>query len=252
MADEAVWQPLVGELQRWRQAGRAADLWLRDDDAIEPTAALDRLLALAGRHSIPLTLAVIPALCRRSTRRQAFRRAPRYGRGAWLGASQPRAARRQEGRARGAPAGGDRACRAFSGQGRHRSALPRKQRADPGSALEPHRLEPRAAALRARLCGPCRSTARQSRRRSGIVNTHVDIVDWQAGKACRDHAALVGQLVEELGRRLASGSPEPVGILTHHLVHDEAALGLPRTIVRGDRRAGRLPLAVDRGIGIGE
>ena len=56
-----------------------------------------------------------------------------------------------------------------------------------------------------------------------MVNTHVDIVDWQAGKACRDHAALVGQLVEELGRRLASGSPEPVGILTHHLVHDEAA-----------------------------
>ena len=27
-------------------AGRVADLWLRDDDAVEPTAALDRLLDL--------------------------------------------------------------------------------------------------------------------------------------------------------------------------------------------------------------
>ena len=55
-----------------------------------------------------------------------------------------------------------------------------------------------------------------------MVNTHVDIVDWQAGKACRDHAALVGQLVEELGGG-SPAAPEPVGILTHHLVHDEAA-----------------------------
>ena len=153
MADDAVWQPLVGELQRWRQAGRAADLWLRDDDAVEPTAALDRLLALAGRHSIPLTLAVIPAHAGEALAVRLSGEPLVYGRGAWLGASQPRASRREESRSSGRTGRRRRACRAFPGQGRHRSAVPGKQRADAGPALEPHRSEPRAAALPARLCG---------------------------------------------------------------------------------------------------
>src|SRR4051812_234336 len=61
MADGAVWQPLVSELDRWRQSGRRAALWLRDDDAVEPTAALDRLLHATSRCAIQATLAVIPA-----------------------------------------------------------------------------------------------------------------------------------------------------------------------------------------------
>ncbi|WP_413990354.1 glycosyltransferase [Labrys okinawensis] len=36
-------------------------LWWRDDDAIAATPALDRLLDLARRHDVPLALAVIPA-----------------------------------------------------------------------------------------------------------------------------------------------------------------------------------------------
>ena len=58
---DPVWQPLLSELARWTDAGRAADFWLRDDDAVEPTAALDRLLGLTGASAIPVTLAVIPA-----------------------------------------------------------------------------------------------------------------------------------------------------------------------------------------------
>ena len=55
------WPALRDELDTWAEAGRTATLWWRDDDAVEPTPALDRLLALAARHEIPLALAVIPA-----------------------------------------------------------------------------------------------------------------------------------------------------------------------------------------------
>src|SRR6185369_1020035 len=61
MPDAALWQPLAAELARWQDAGRVADFWLRDDDAVEPSAALDRLLAMAAHGAVPVTLAVIPA-----------------------------------------------------------------------------------------------------------------------------------------------------------------------------------------------
>ena len=55
------WPALIDELDTWHSAGKPATLWWRDDDAVEPGAALDRLLALAAAHEAPLALAVIPA-----------------------------------------------------------------------------------------------------------------------------------------------------------------------------------------------
>ena len=43
------WQALAGELDRWQRAGRRADFWWRDDDAVAPGLALERLLGLARR-----------------------------------------------------------------------------------------------------------------------------------------------------------------------------------------------------------
>ena len=60
MTDD-VWEPLVRELDRWREAGRKARFWLRDDDAVEPTEALEKLIAATKAKSVPLALAVIPA-----------------------------------------------------------------------------------------------------------------------------------------------------------------------------------------------
>ena len=48
------------ELRRWSATGHRISLWWRDDDAREPSPALDRLLALAARHGVPLALAAIP------------------------------------------------------------------------------------------------------------------------------------------------------------------------------------------------
>src|SRR6185436_14055067 len=55
------WPDIHQELGRWRDAGRAPLLWWRDDDAVDATPALDRLLALHEAHRVPLALAVVPA-----------------------------------------------------------------------------------------------------------------------------------------------------------------------------------------------
>ena len=55
------WQSFDDELSRWRDAGRVADFWWRDDDAKLPTPALVRLATLAVESRVPLGLAVVPA-----------------------------------------------------------------------------------------------------------------------------------------------------------------------------------------------
>ena len=61
MNADRIWRPLKNALERWRAAGRRPDFWLRDDDAVAPTPALERLLGLTEQFEVPLMLAVIPA-----------------------------------------------------------------------------------------------------------------------------------------------------------------------------------------------
>lgn len=56
------WEQLDDELERWHAAGSRATFWWRDDDAVDATPQLDRLLRSA--ESIPIALAVIPAKAR--------------------------------------------------------------------------------------------------------------------------------------------------------------------------------------------
>ena len=48
-------------LEAWRQAGRTATFWWRDDDAALPHEGLERLLRLRAELEVPLALAVVPA-----------------------------------------------------------------------------------------------------------------------------------------------------------------------------------------------
>jgi hypothetical protein len=56
------------------------------------------------------------------------------------------------------------------------------------------------------------------------VNTHLDPVAWKAGSGLLDPVLLDAQLARELAARRTSGADnaEPYGLLTHHLVQDEA------------------------------
>ena len=57
---EPGWQVLMEELAIWAEEERIATFWWRDDDASQPSAALERLLGLQSRYRVPLALAVIP------------------------------------------------------------------------------------------------------------------------------------------------------------------------------------------------
>ena len=54
------------------------------------------------------------------------------------------------------------------------------------------------------------------------LNTHVDPIDWRGSRSLVDPGTLVQAIADQVDQRVRDTSPEPVGLLTHHLVHDDA------------------------------
>ena len=221
MGDEPIWQPLHDLLQRIAEEGRNVAFWLRDDDAIEPTPALDRLLELTSRFAVPLGLAVIPAFTGRPLvdrlRDESHTTVLVHG---W--SHENHAA----GRGKKCELGGERPQDVVLGE--LRDGLDKLKTLYPAQ-LEPMLVPPWnrvAKALLPQLPASgfkAISVYGEAERQSPIklVNTHVDIMDWVGTRGCRPHSELVAVLMAELERRI-SGSDEPIGVLTHHLVHDDA------------------------------
>lgn len=215
------WQPLTDELARWRDAGRTAELWLRDDDAVEPSVPLERLLK-AGRPGIPTTLAIIPAGATQALAdRLAGEAHVTVGVHGWAHTNHAGADEKKQelGSQRPAPvvlaelAKGKAVIDGLFGAQALPLLVPPWNRID--AALLPELGDLGFAGLSAfgrAKAGPLR-----------VVNTHVDLMDWHAGRRGKDHATLVGELLKELRARRETGSTEPIGILAHHLVHDETA-----------------------------
>lgn len=57
---DAPWAALSAELDRWAAASRTATLWWRDDDAGTLTDQLERLLALRDRLGVDVAVAAVP------------------------------------------------------------------------------------------------------------------------------------------------------------------------------------------------
>lgn len=221
MAEDS-WRALAAELARWCDAGRVADLWLRDDDAVEPTPALERLLALAARHAVPVTLAVIPAFTGAALA-DRLAAAPEvevtvHG---WSheNFAPPREKKQELGAHR--PAGdvldlleeGLARLRQLHGPRLVPVLVPPWNRIDTA-------LVPRLGGIGYRalsVFGPERALGLPA------VNTHVDVMDWRGTRGGRDSAALVADIVARLRaiERPGAGAGGTLGLLTHHLVHDE-------------------------------
>jgi hypothetical protein len=222
------WAALSEELDLWRSAGSPATVWWRDDDAVEPTRALDRLLALAAAHEVPLALAVIPAraagpLARRlapgasglSVLQHGFahrNHAPPDAKKMELGLHRPLAEVLEElarGRAR---------MDVLFGPGWLPVLVP------PWNRIAPE-VVARLADLR--FAGLSADGARGNLFAApGLaqVNTHVDIMHWEAPRGFLGEAEAIERLLGHLrARRSGQADPaEPTGLLTHHLAHDEA------------------------------
>lgn len=230
-ASQAAWNTFVDELDAWAASGRTATLWWRDDDAVAATPALDRLLAVAETHGVPMALAVIPAIAEASL----FARVAR----------SPHAAILQHGYAhRNHAAPGAKKCElgperpssavltelsegwnslAAASDRRALSVLvPPWNRIDPTIA---HRLG--ECGLKGLSTSKPRSVAHLG---SGttIANVHVDPIDWAGLRRGEDGFAGEGPTLDAAVRHLrarrlgAVDAAEPTGFLTHHLVMDDA------------------------------
>lgn len=216
---------LLRELDLWLDAGRVATLWWRDDDAAIPTTALARLLDLSDTHTIEVAIAVIPAT--------ASETLP----GA-LGA-RSNAAILQHGYAHknhapsGRPAvecGGDRPVSEVLEElvrGRERLTKLFGARCEPVLAAPWNRIErpvldrlEAAGFLGASAYGP--RVAMRGEHQLAIANAHVDPMNWRERRFAGYPKAVTGILGELRARRTGATEPdEPLGLLTHHLDHDE-------------------------------
>jgi peptidoglycan/xylan/chitin deacetylase (PgdA/CDA1 family) len=220
---------LLKSLDRWARAGRTATFWLRDDDAVEPTAALDRLLELSAEYALPVTLAVIPeATGLRLTER--LRDCPLvdvavhgWSHRNYAGAGE----KKQE-------------------LGPHRAETVVLDELQTGlhklAALYPERLVPVLVPPWNRISDPLKShLARIGFRALSVfgpekgasipaINTHADIMDWHGTRGGRPLEAVVPEIVRRLDVNWEQGGT--MGLLTHHLVHDAAAWSLIEILVK--------------------
>jgi hypothetical protein len=206
----------------WREferqiSSKPITFWWRDDDAAQPSPALKRLLALSAEYEIPLALAVVPL----AATPELF-----SGLGDRVSVLQH---------------GTDHRNRA--GPGQKKTEFPDDEPVDAvisRLSAAAARLKDLAAARALPVLVPpwnrwrsdlatelaavgFRGLSTYGRRTAQAVgglkqvNTHVDIVDWHAGRSFIGDARALRLVLDSLE------SKEPVGWLTHHAVHDEAA-----------------------------
>lgn len=215
------WFAVSLELRRWRKAGRTPVLWWRDDDARTPSPQLDRLLDLAARHGAPLTLAVIPD------------------------GDIPALAARLNGRTdvcvaqhgidhqnrRTGPAAGEfppewrriRVATQLRAGWSRLAVAPQASRifVPPWNDIHPD------LAVALADCGYAGWSAWGEAPVAGQaprVDAHLDLMRWRGGARFRGERRFLGDFRKQLAARRKAGDwSAPIGLLTHHLVHDAPA-----------------------------
>ena len=225
------WDDLERELDLWRSRGRRPVFWWRDDDAQTESAALDRLIELSDRLRFPLGLAVIPVGAEPSLQRRL------------AGAARVRVLQHGFDHSDHAPPGRPKSelsvtrapaeVQAQLEDGRGRLATLFGDRFLP--VLVPpfnemsHHL---AGAVRAAgythvsVYGDFPGLALASR------NIHLDIIDWPTGQAAEPAVNVRRALAAlKLRRHGIVPSGAPIGVVTHHLVHDAAIWSLAEELL---------------------
>lgn len=221
------WSTLDRELAHWQKGNLTLPLWWRDDDAMSQSAELERLADLSAELDLPVHLAVIPQGATADLARFA--------------ADNPQLIPVVHGWAHQnhAPAGEKKA--EF---GAHRPLEELLEDAEHGltalkklfgSSLRPmfvppwNRISPEMLTWLAGAGFTAVSTfapRKAAKPASGLlrVNTHLDPIDWKGGRSLLPPEQLIAQVARQLrDRRLGEAdNAEPYGLLTHHLVHDEA------------------------------
>jgi hypothetical protein len=210
------WWRLRAELMQWRRAGQRPVLWWRDDDAQAVTPELRRLLVHLTRADVPLCLAVIPAgLDPELTTAVAPYSVTvlQHGFAHLNGAGSPPA--------EFSPTEDPEAVAARLADGWSR--LEGFRRRLPVYVPPWNVLTPNVVAALA-LSGHRAVSAWSGLAKPGRVDAHLDLMRWRGRARFAGQERLLGRLTALLRwRRRQNRWGEPIGLLTHHLAHDEAA-----------------------------
>ncbi len=220
MPDALALMRLNHELAYWRRAWRVPVLWWRDDDAREPTWQLDKLLEVRGE--LPITLAVIPdvdlhPLANRLT-----------------GVEGVTIAQHGVDHQNRLPEGGPRSeFTADTPQGSINAAVTAGRARLVAAGLPPTTFVPPWNEASDRLIAAIGaagydtySSGIHGRSRDGLrhIGAQVDILRWKGTPHFRGRRRIFDALRWQLeDRRERAAYDEPIGILTHHLVHDDEA-----------------------------
>ncbi|MBC8158021.1 MAG: polysaccharide deacetylase family protein [Alphaproteobacteria bacterium] len=221
----SVWQELDRELEEWRRVGREATLWWRDDDATEPSPMLDRLTGLSETYAVPVALAVVPAEIKPSlfTRLAAAENCTVVQHGYGHTNNAPDGEKKAE-------FGPHRNQDEMLGELTEGAKMMQGfDRAYPALTPPWNRIDLSLFDALADL-GFCAVSTFGPRKTAcpahGIrqVNTHVDPVSWHGGRAFAGEETALAQLCGHLAARRNGtvDADEPTGLLTHHLICDDA------------------------------
>lgn len=230
-AFEAFRDGLVRHLDWFAERGARVPVWWRDDDAVEPTPALDRLIALANAHGCEVALAVIPAAATAAlAERIAAERFVAVLQHGYRHHNHQDPARGEKaaefGRARDPEA-----ALAEIAAGRARLAELFEDRFVPVMVPPWNRI---ASAIGGRLgeaglAGVSTFTQFHPRDRAQ-VQTHVDMIKWKKDRRFIGWTQAALRFDYQLARRRTNPG-EPLGLLSHHLAQDAASFDfLDRTL----------------------
>jgi hypothetical protein len=218
---EAGRQRFAESLDQAAARGIKIPFWWRDDDAVDATPALEQLLLLARKYDVPLALAVVPkqatpALAERLGREHktsVFQHGWRHRNHAPVGEKQV-----ELGNHRPVDVvldelrlGFSRMMELFSRQFLPVLVPPWNRIAD----------DVRAKRRDVGLAG-LSTFGKPPPDDPNWINTHLDLFEWRPVRRPLKPDKAYAVIAAEVDRRL-TGDAEPLGIMTHHLVHEEAS-----------------------------
>ena len=242
------WSPLRNALSSCRTDGTALPFWWRDDDAVAATPALDRLADLAEQTGMSVHLAIVPAHAENGLITAIASRAliPIVHGWAHRDHSDPET-RKNEFLTPRTGATGD-TQRAMD---RMRSLF--------GTALAPmfvppwNRINPRVVQdLHAQGYTVLSTFGARAQPQAApglaAINTHIDPIWWKGTRDLVDPDTLIARACAHLDARRAGteDAREPLGLLTHHLVHTNAIWDFTTAFVQELLAGGATPWKMER------
>ncbi len=221
---KADWSPFYAALDRLADTGTQARFWLRDDDAISDTAALRQLAGWAASAKTEILLALVPSKAD-VTLKELMEVTPQLVGAVHGWAHKNHAPDSEKKQELGAHRPTELICAELS-SAHQRTVQLCGERMLPVLVPPWNRISPSVVQQLPELGYEGLSTFSDAFSDPPppslkVQNSHVDIIDWRGNRGGRSTTDLIEEMVTAIEQR--TPGDQPIGILSHHLVHDAAA-----------------------------